>query len=321
MGMTYQIHDAASKYGLGNMAASTALSTANQNLLGSIVSITPSWVGDAPALGQPAAVAVGFAGGFTGNIGFTLTSYTTIVVTSISYVHTASNETLLSANGSMAFSANDVTAVLAEQRVYASGDTLFGNSFNNALRGFGGNDTIDGGGGNDTAYFNGARSLYQITQNGGTLTVSGPDGVDTLRNVERVAFSDKALAFDTGGSAGQAYRLYQAAFDRKPDTGGLATWMNYMDQGHSLTEVSTMFQQSTEFITKYGTNVSTAQFVTLLYKNVLHREPDSGGFAMWSNLLDTNQWGRADVLIGFSESNENKAALIGVMQSGMEFVA
>jgi hypothetical protein len=319
MGMTYQIHDAASKYGMGSMAANSALSLSNSSTLGTIAGITPSWAGDEPALGQPASVSIAFSGGFTGAIAFKLTSPTTITVSSVTYSRTSTNELLLSATGSMSFSADDLTSVLSDQAVYATADTIVGNAFNNALRGFGGNDTIDGGAGFDTAYYNGASSLYQIGRTTTGYTVSGPDGFDALVNMERISFSDKALAFDTAGNAGQAYRLYQAAFDRQPDSGGLSTWIKYMDQGHSLTEVSTLFQQSTEFITKYGANVSTADFVTLLYKNVLHRAPDAGGFSTWSGLLDSGQWSRAQVLIGFSESPENQAALIGVMQNGMEF--
>jgi hypothetical protein len=53
-----------------------------------------------------------------------------------------------------------------------------------------GNDTIDGGTGFDTAVFSGARASYSITRNGKTVTVTGPDGTDTLTNVELAQFSD-----------------------------------------------------------------------------------------------------------------------------------
>ena len=35
----------------------------------------------------------------------------------------------------------------------------------------------------------------------------------------------KPLALDINGTAGQVYRLYQAAFDRKPDLVGLGYWI------------------------------------------------------------------------------------------------
>ena len=65
-----------------------------------------------------------------------------------------------------------------------------------------------------------ANSTIQVTQTGVTVTtVSGFDGVT---NAERLEFSDAVVAFDVNGTAGFAYRLYQAAFDRTPDVAGLS---------------------------------------------------------------------------------------------------
>ncbi len=73
----------------------------------------------------------------------------------------------------------------------AGNDTILGLGGNDLLDGGPGNDTIDGGGGLDTATFAGLHSAYSITHLGsGLLQVSGPDGVDTLTNVERLAFDD-----------------------------------------------------------------------------------------------------------------------------------
>lgn len=88
-----------------------------------------------------------------------------------------------------------------ENAIGGSGvDTIFGNSANNILRGRAGNDIINGGLGTDTAVFAGARSAYTITQNGQVTTVTGPDGTDTLRNVEFLQFDDQTVAVTpTGG--------------------------------------------------------------------------------------------------------------------------
>jgi hypothetical protein len=107
---------------------------------------------------------------------------------------------------------------LQDQNIYSGNDTINGNAYNNSLKGYGGNDRIDGGAGTDTVYFTGLKAQYQITKSGNTMTVSGPDGSDTLLNVERLQFGDKAIAYDTGGIGGQVYRLYQAAFARQPDS-------------------------------------------------------------------------------------------------------
>jgi hypothetical protein len=159
-----------------------------------------------------------------------------------------------------------------------------------------------------------------VTNSNGTLTVSGgSDGTDTLTNVERLQFSDGGLAFDTGGNAGQVYRLYQAAFDRTPDTAGLSGWMRGMDNGLTLQNVATGFIGSTEFQGLYGANPTDEAFVNLLYQNVLNREPDAGGEAYWLDTLDHGT-SREMALIGFSESPENQAAVIGVIQDGIAFI-
>src|SRR4029078_1566213 len=93
-------------------------------------------------------------------------------------------------------------------------DTFYGNDANNRLTGGAGNDVVDGGGGTDTAVFSGVFASYSLVDLGGaSLRVSGPDGIDTLSNIESLAFSDQVVswpmrsnlvlaAFGSGGSAG-----------------------------------------------------------------------------------------------------------------------
>lgn len=322
MPIQYTLTDAGHKYGIDHMPVDSAQGSANQSTLGSTTSFDQSWQGEEPPIGSPSTITVNWSNGFQQPVAFTALSPESGTLTGTSLSRSGTGELLLNVTMNMQVDVNtfevDLTNGLSS--LMTGNDTVTGSAYNNKLRGFAGNDSIDGGAGADTAYYSGTRSQYQVSGNASTMTVSGPDGVDTLVNVERLQFSDKAVAFDVDTTAGQAYRLYQAAFDRQPDAGGLGTWINYMDSGHSLVEVSSMFQQSTEFVTKYGTSLSSSDFVTLLYQNVLHRAPDAGGLGTWTNLLDTNQWSRAQVLIGFSESTENKAALIGVMQAGMEFI-
>ena len=79
------------------------------------------------------------------------------------------------------------------------------------------------------------------------------------------------------------------------------------------------FIASPEFQSKYGSAVDSSQFITLLYNNVLHRAPDSGGLQYHLNELATGQT-RADVLTHFSESPENQANVIGQIQAGITFI-
>lgn len=205
-------------------------------------------------------------------------------------------------------------------------DTIIGSAGNEVLYGYGGddfiqggagNDTIDGGRGIDTAVFSGARSAYQITGNG--RFVSGIDGNDTLINIERLQFTDVTIALDIEGNAGQAYRLYQAAFNRTPDAGGLNYWVNKLDEGHSLYTIASAFTQSQEFIDLYGSsNPTAAVLIEKMYENVMHRASDAGGFNYWMTQLTTGMVDKNSLLMNFSESAENQANVIGVIQNGIE---
>jgi Ca2+-binding RTX toxin-like protein len=100
---------------------------------------------------------------------------------------------------------NSDTRSLIENATGGTGnDTLRGNSGNNTLtgghgndilRGDGGNDTLLGGAGTDTALFSGSPGDYVVTPLGGTTwRFVGPDGTDTLTDVEFVQFgSDDAI--------------------------------------------------------------------------------------------------------------------------------
>ena len=81
----------------------------------------------------------------------------------------------------------------------AMANTINGTAADETYRGNGGNDTINGGLGTDSAAFAGLRSAYTITNlGGGSVRVTGPDGTDTLTNVERLVFNDQVVNVTKG---------------------------------------------------------------------------------------------------------------------------
>lgn len=182
-------------------------------------------------------------------------------------------------------------------------------------------DSFALGGGLDVAQASGLRAEYSITRQGnGALIVSDQvanrDGTDTISGVERLTFDDAVLAFDIDGVAGRTYRLYEAAFDRAPDTAGLTYWVERADAGLGPQAIAASFAASAEFGALYGAAVSDTQFVTLLYDNALGRTPDSAGLAYWVSALGGGS-SRADVLLSFSESAENQAQVASAIQNGI----
>ncbi|MGZ8294064.1 MAG: DUF4214 domain-containing protein [Telluria sp.] len=200
---------------------------------------------------------------------------------------------------------------------------LSGGAGNDVLRGTAGNNALDGVSGFDTAAYGGARAAYTVEKSTNGFTIrSAADGFDSLLNVDRIQFGDTsmAVALDLAGNGGQAYRLYSAVLGRAPDKGGLGFWIDKLDDGITMQDVSNAFLGSQEFITTYGANLTNTEFVDELYQNVLHRSLDQAGFDFWVAAIEQHGVARADILISFSESNENQAQVIGQIQNGIDYV-
>lgn len=240
------------------------------------------------------------------------------------------------ANGSLiTVSAQNVPGFGAYNDIDA---TVTGNAANNFFGALSGDHTFTGGEGRDTVVvLAGAAGVdpdaYSIVKGqSDTLTVSStavPNGLSIQgQSVERLDFLDaqnnfiRQIAFDVGvgENAGMAYRLYQAAFARTPDQEGLAFWINAVDQGLSLFDMAGSFVTSNEFITTYGSGLSTDAYVTQLYQNVLGRISDQAGFDFWTSNLEQGSVNRAEVLAYFSESEENILGVAPSISDGITFI-
>lgn len=97
-------------------------------------------------------------------------------------------------------------------------DLIVGNAIDNKITGAGGDDTIDGGGGENTSVYSGKASDYSWKSNSdGTWTVTDlrngrPDGIDTLKNIQFLQFSDKTVKI-TDVSADMATKALLAAYE------------------------------------------------------------------------------------------------------------
>jgi sugar lactone lactonase YvrE len=112
-------------------------------------------------------------------------------------------------------------------------------------------------------------------------------------------------------------RLYMAAFHRVPDAGGLDNWVAYVRAGNPLQSAADAFVASPEFQLTYG-SLNDTQYVTLLYENVLGREPDPAGLTNWTGQLASG-WTRGQVLIGFSESQEGIALFAPTVRTFLHY--
>jgi hypothetical protein len=200
---------------------------------------------------------------------------------------------------------------LASSAVGTAGNNLLAASSTGGL--------LDGKEGIDTVAFASQRAMYALSNDGSNISVYDFLHASTtkLANVERLQFSDQSVALDIAGNGGEAYRLYQAAFNRTPDKAGLGYWIDALDHGTSLQNVAHGFVNSAEFDSLYGAHTSDAQYVDALYQNVLHRTPDAAGYDFWLHAMQIAP--RDEVLVNFSESAENQAQVIGAIANGIAY--
>ncbi|GAB3416796.1 DUF4214 domain-containing protein [Massilia agilis] len=199
---------------------------------------------------------------------------------------------------------------------------IAGSDGNDRILGTEDSDDVNGGAGTDTFVLGRQRAHYSVIVKDGVVTVTDTDGLsgtDTLQNVERIQFFDEIMSFETSGIPAQAYRLYQAAFNRAPDAAGLGYWVGQLNHGATMQSVATAFVGSNEFRSMFGTTPTNSQVLLGVYQNVLHRPPDQSGFDFWLGLLNNKSITVVDMLLSFSESPENQAQVIGSLHAGYEY--
>ena len=202
----------------------------------------------------------------------------------------------------------------------ADADYLYGEEGNDTLDGGAGGDILYGGAGIDTAVWHLPRASYKAISMGSSGYNYVYDGFyydycyDT--SIEYYKFTDGTLTANNTGTAAQVYRLYGAALGRTPDNSGLKNWVSTIEAGAmTLKQAVSGFTNSTEFLNRYG-NPDDRTFVTLLYKNVLGRAPDAAGLTNWTNALAAGM-SRADAVLGFSESVEDKEKSKATIEKGL----
>jgi hypothetical protein len=208
-------------------------------------------------------------------------------------------------------------------RTWAGNDTFYDTNANASAA------HIDGGLGLNTSVYSDKASNYTINAlSNGSFEVKhavsnfAPNVDDTLVNIERLQFTDTMVALDIGPTqtAGSAYMLYQATFNRTPDASGLGYWINAVDKGSNIiTVVAQAFVNSAEFIAKYGANPTNAAYVDNLYQNVLHRSGDAGGVAYWNAQLNSGAVTKAAVLEAFATLPEGAADVAPAIAHGIAY--
>lgn len=150
-----------------------------------------------------------------------------------------------------------------------------------------------------------------------TLAINHPLGRGAEITYSFTGFSAQQMSAVTL-MLNQVSTLIGVKFTQVED-GGLLTYRFYID-GPKLADgsPSTGYMQMQSDGT--GATVWLNSTVTL-YQHILGRAPDQSGLDFWTAQLDSQELDKSNLLISFAESSENKIALTGLMEKGIEYVA
>jgi hypothetical protein len=233
---------------------------------------------------------------------------------------------LQSGTGVNAFGGTDRYSSIENLTGSPFNDVLSGDAGNNVLSGGMGNDTLIGRDGLDTAAYGSSRAVYSIANAGTTATVTGAEGVDTLQGIERLQFSGSGVALDLGSteSAGMTVRIIGSAFDTPhltPELVGIG--IGAFDGGLSMLTVCQLAIDTQLFSSLAGSR-SNVDFVNTVYRNVIGVLPTAAERDFFVGLLqgDGGTMSQAELLMLAANSgqNETNINLVGLQQSGVEFI-
>ena len=208
-------------------------------------------------------------------------------------------------------------------------DSVFGTSGNDFFYTFDdGNESIDGKGGFNTVIYSGTQSEYKVAREDGRFYVTalknGLNTTDILTEIDMIRFVDQKVTsndaettgvdvvYDVSSTLGkQIVGLYEALFDRLPDTEGFVAWCALAqgtgDNNEALIKIADQFVASSEFTTRYG-SIDNAAFLGILYDNSFARNPTDGERSAWLSALDRGTT-RAEVMAQFASSIEMVATV------------
>jgi hypothetical protein len=193
-----------------------------------------------------------------------------------------------------------------------------------------GNGTVDvqidvtGTAGIDTYTVGGASTEYTTTKNEDDITLSSSlvSNLEIkLADHERVVFTDKAIAYDAAGRAGDVYALLAAALgesDVTTEYTGLG--IHFADAGFTNKQLAQALLATETYKTDAG-GVSDETFIKHVYKNVMGTNATLADVTSLTNWMAANHLSQADVLVIASEleSFETAIDLVGLATTGIEY--
>jgi hypothetical protein len=142
-----------------------------------------------------------------------------------------------------------------------------------------------------------------------------------LADHERVVFTDKAIAYDAAGRAGDVYALLAAALGTADVTNAYkGIGIHLADAGWTNKQLAEALLATATYKTDAG-GVSDETFIKHVYKNVMGTDAALSDVTALTNWMTANKLSQADVLVTASElaSFETTIGLVGLATTGIEY--
>ena len=183
---------------------------------------------------------------------------------------------------------------------------------------------VTGTAGVDTYTMGGASTEYTITKTAGNIELDSTlvsNMEFNLANHERVVFTDKSIAYDAAGRAGDVYALLAAALGTADVTKAYTgIGISLADAGWTNKQLAEALLATDTYKTDAG-GVSNETFIKHVYKNVMGTNATLADVTGLTNWMTSNNYSQADVLVTASElaSFETAIGLVGLATTGIEY--
>lgn len=181
-----------------------------------------------------------------------------------------------------------------------------------------GSQALRGGIGTDTVVYNGFADDYTINVND-LITVRYrhvDNDSDSLVDIERIEFIDKAFAFDLSGNAGSVAKLINALFGSS-----YLAESSYTTIGLKLLDDGMSYGQLAALAVEVSGNNSPRDICERLWVNLMHTEPTLEDIAPFINTIKAGLLSIGDLVVfaADSEVNVQNIELVGLARTGLVY--
>ncbi len=145
-----------------------------------------------------------------------------------------------------------------------------------------------------------------IPADGDTAAVSVDGIVASLTHIDQLNFIDGSVYEDNSTPGAQAALMFLGIFGRAPDPINAGGCGQVAEQSGTAAAAALMLATPEGSADTSG--LTTVQFVTRLYDNILHRAPEPTGLAGWVAAISTGYVDRAQAVADFVRSPEAQTA-------------